>query len=89
MLTDASAAPTRSVVLRVSAQNETWLEVIRPDGTVLLSRLLKAGDVVDMGTAPPYTVVLGRANAAQVFVRGQAIPLAPHTRGDVVRYEVK
>jgi cytoskeleton protein RodZ len=77
------------VVLRVSAQNETWLEVIRPDGTVLLSRLLKAGDVVDMGTAPPYTVVLGRANAAQVFVRGQAIPLAPHTRGDVVRYEVK
>lgn len=86
---DTSAAPTRSVVLRVSAQSETWLEVIRPDGAVLLSRLLKAGDVVDMASAPPYTLVLGRANAAQVFVRGQAIALAPHTRGDVVRYEVK
>lgn len=89
LLADTTAAPTRSVVLRVSAQNETWLEVIRPDGTVLISRLLKVGDVVDMGSAPPYTLVLGRANAAQVFVRGQAIPLAPHTRGDVVRYEVK
>jgi cytoskeleton protein RodZ len=86
---DTTAAPARSEVLRVSAQNETWLEVIRPDGTVLLSRLLKAGEVVDMGSAPPYTLVLGRANAAQVFVRGQAIALAPHTRGDVVRYEVK
>ena len=85
----APVAPSRSVVLRVSAQNETWLQVIRPDGTVLMDRLLQTGDVVDMGSAPPYTVVLGRASAAQVFVRGQAIPLAPHTRGDVARYEVK
>jgi cytoskeleton protein RodZ len=77
------------VVLRVSAQDETWLQVIRPDGTVLMGRLLQTGDVVDMGSAPPYTVVLGRASAAQVFVRGQAISLAPHTRGDVARYEVK
>ena len=77
------------MVLRVSAQEETWLEVVRPDGTVLMGRMLQSGDVVDMGSAPPYTVVLGRASAAQVFVRGQAIPLAPHTRGDVARYEVK
>jgi cytoskeleton protein RodZ len=85
----APVAPNRSVVLRVSAQSETWLQVIRPDGTVLMDRLLQTGDVVDMGSAPPYTVVLGRASAAQMFVRGQAIPLAPHTRGDVARYEVK
>jgi cytoskeleton protein RodZ len=85
----APVAPSRTVVLRVSAQEETWLEVIRPDGTVLIGRLLQAGDVVDMGSAPPYTVVLGRASAVQVFVRGQSIPLAPHTRGDVARYEVK
>jgi len=85
----APVAPNRSVVLRVSAQEETWLQVIRPDGRVLMDRLLQTGDVVDMGSAPPYTVVLGRASAAQVFVRGQAIPLAPHTRGDVARYEVK
>ena len=85
----APVAPNRSVVLRVSAQEETWLEVVRPDGLVLMDRLLQTGDVVDMGSAPPYTVVLGRASAAQVFVRGQAIPLAPHTRGDVARYEVK
>lgn len=88
-VTGAPAAPNRSVVLRVVAQEETWLEVIRPDGTVLISRLLKADEVVDMGSAPPYTVVLGRASAAQVFVRGQAIALAPHTRGVVARYEVK
>lgn len=85
----APVAPSRSVVLRVSAQDETWLEVVRPDGTVLLGRLLQAGDVVDMGSAPPYTVVLGRASAAQLFVRGQPIALASHTRGDVARYEVK
>lgn len=85
----APVAPTRSVVLRVSAQQETWLQVVRPDGQVLMDRLLQTGDVVDMGSAPPYTVVLGRASAAQVFVRGQAIALAPHTRGDVARYEVK
>ncbi|MEY4506155.1 MAG: hypothetical protein RL297_733 [Pseudomonadota bacterium] len=81
--------PEPTAVLRVGAQDDTWLEVIRPDGTVLLSRLLKTGEVVDMGSAPPYTVVLGRASVAQVFVRGQPIALAPHTRGDVARYEVK
>jgi cytoskeleton protein RodZ len=87
--TAAPVAPNRTVVLRVSAQEETWLQVVRPDGKVLMDRLLQTGDVVDMGSAPPYTVVLGRASAAQIFVRGQAIPLAPHTRGDVARYEVK
>ena len=78
-----------SVVLQVLAQDESWLEVIRPDGTVLLARLLKSGESVELGSAPPYTLVLGRASAAQVFVRGQAIELGSHTRGGVARYEVK
>lgn len=85
----APVVPNPSVALQVSAQDETWFEVTRPDGTVLVSRLLQAGDVVDLGSSPPYTVVLGRASVAQLFLRGQAIALAPHTRGDVARYEVK
>lgn len=85
----APVVPNSSVTLQVRAQDETWFEVTRPDGTVLMSRLLQAGDVVDLGSSPPYTVVLGRASAAQLFLRGQAIALAPHTRGDVARYEVK
>lgn len=85
----APVVPNPAMALQVSAQDETWFEVTRPDGTVLVSRLLQAGDVVDLGSSPPYTVVLGRASVAQLFLRGQAIALAPHTRGDVARYEVK
>ncbi|WP_084360357.1 RodZ domain-containing protein [Hydrogenophaga palleronii] len=92
--TDAAAAPAPVVtpgsgLLSIAATGESWVEVTNGSGAVVVQRLLKAGDVIDFSSAPPYKVVLGRADTAQVSVRGQVFETTRHTRNNVARFEVK
>lgn len=83
------AAGTAGSLLSITATGESWVEVINGAGSVVMKRMLKTGDVIDFSTAPPYTVVLGRADAAQVTVRGKPFDTAPYARNSVARFEVK
>lgn len=91
----AAASPQAAVaadgtgLLSIAATSESWVEVVNGSGTVVVKRLLKAGDVLDFSSAPPYAVLIGRADAARVTVRGQAFDLTPHVRNSVARFEVK
>ncbi len=92
--TDAAAAPVPAVtpgsgLLSIAATGESWVEVTNGSGAVVVQRMLKAGDVIDFSSAPPYKVVLGRADTAQVSVRGQVFETTRHTRNNVARFEVK
>lgn len=83
----ASAAP--GTLLTIAATGESWVEVVNGSGSVVIQRVLQAGDAVDFSSAPPYTVVLGRAEAAQVTVRGKPFDVARYARNNVARFEVK
>ena len=92
--TTAPVSPTTAVgtagsLLSITATGESWVEVVNGAGSVVMKRMLKTGDVIDFSTAPPYTVVLGRADAAQVTVRGKPFDTAPYARNSVARFEVK
>jgi cytoskeleton protein RodZ len=76
-------------VLRIRATGDSWVQVVDGTGGVLLQRVLKSGDEVDFSTAPPYAVVLGRVEAAEVTVRGQRFDATPFARNSVARFEVK
>ena len=82
-------APNASALLTISATGESWVEVVNGSGSVVIQRVLKAGDAVDFSSAPPYTVVLGRAEAAQVTVRGKPFDVTRYVRNNVARFEVK
>lgn len=82
-------APVSSSLLSIVATGESWVEVVNGTGNVVTQRLLQAGDVIDFSAAPPYTVVLGKADAAQVSVRGKPFDVAPFVRSNVARFEVK
>jgi cytoskeleton protein RodZ len=89
-----AAAPLKTVsttgsLMSIKAISESWVEVTNAGGTVLLRRLLKTGEVVDFASAPPYAVLLGRADAAEVTVRGQRFDTTPFARNSVARFEVK
>ncbi|MDO9434100.1 RodZ domain-containing protein [Hydrogenophaga sp.] len=86
--TDATA-PTATGLLTISAKGETWIEVVNGTGSMVMQRVLKAGDTLDFSTAPPYKVVIGRADAAQVTVRGKPLDLVSLTRNNVARFEAK
>lgn len=85
----AVSAATTGSLLVIRATAESWVEVVNGSGEVVTKRLLKTGDVIDFSTAPPYSVVLGRADAAEVTVRGQPFDTAPFARNSVARFEVK
>jgi cytoskeleton protein RodZ len=92
--TAASVSPTMAVgaagsLLSITATGESWVEVVNGAGSVVMKRMLRTGDVIDFSTAPPYSVLLGRADAAQVTVRGKPFDTAPYARNSVARFEVK
>ncbi|MDO8888298.1 MAG: helix-turn-helix domain-containing protein [Hydrogenophaga sp.] len=76
-------------LLSIVATGESWVEVVNGSGNVVAKRLMQAGDVMDFSAAPPYTVVLGKADAARVNVRGKPFDTAPFARSNVARFEVK
>lgn len=87
--TQTPSAPASGALLAIVAAGESWVEVTNGSGTVVMQRVLQAGDAVDFSTAPPYTVVLGRAEVAQVTVRGKPFDVSRFVRNNVARFEVK
>ena len=81
------AAATGIVTFR--AKGESWVEVTDAKGAVVLRRTLAAGDVAGASGALPLAAVVGRADATQVQVRGQAFDLSAVAKNNVARFEVK
>jgi cytoskeleton protein RodZ len=81
--------PTPGTLLSIAATGDSWVEVVNGSGRVVMQRMLKTGDLIEFSTAPPYAVVLGRADAARVTVRGQPFDVMPYARNSVARFEVK
>lgn len=86
---DLATAVKPGGLLTIAATGESWVEVINGSGVVVIKRLMQAGDVIEFSAAPPYTVVLGKADAAQVSVRGKSFDTSPFARNNVARFEVK
>jgi len=88
-VTPPAAAASGTPTLLISTKADTWLEVTSPGGVVLTKRMLKAGESAEFAEPASYSVLLGRADGAEVKVRGRAFDLTPYVRNSVARFEVK
>lgn len=90
---DAPLSPTTgsgpTPVLDIRVSQVSWVEVVGQSGRVLLQREMSAGEQASFDQDAPFKVVVGRADATQVRVRGQAMDVAPYARNNVARFEVK
>ncbi|MFP8777832.1 RodZ domain-containing protein [Hydrogenophaga sp. RWCD_12] len=84
-----ASAPAGAALLNIRATADSWIEVVDGTGKTQVQRMLKSGDAVDFSAAPPYSVVVGRADAVTVTVRGQAFDVSPFARNSVARFQVK
>lgn len=82
-----SAAAAGAVVLRARA--ESWVEVRDGAGGVLLSRMLLPGEAVGVDGSFPLRLKIGNAEGTQLSFRNQPIDLAPYTRDNIARLELK
>ncbi len=75
--------------LQLRALESSWVQVTGSSGRVLLQRQLSAGEVVALNEGLPLAVVVGRADATEVSVRGVIFDTRPFVRNNVARFEVK
>ena len=85
----AVAAPAVGAVLGFSASQDSWIEIRSSKNQVLWSRVIHAGERVEVQYPLPLNVVVGRASAVRMTYKGQPFDLAPHTKVTVARFEVK
>ena len=78
-----------SSIATFRATGESWIKVTDAKGLVVLNRTMGAGEVVGVSGVLPLAAVVGRADATQVRVRGQAFDLGAVTKNNVARFEVK
>lgn len=83
------AAADPAAIAVFSARESAWVQVQGADGVVHLRKTLDAGEAVRINGALPLSVVVGRANAIDVLVRGKPFELAPVTRDNVARFQIK
>lgn len=84
---DAATAASTALTLRSSGTS--WVEVRDARGAVLLSRTLQAGESVGLTGSLPLQAVVGNAAQTSAVVRGQPMDIAPFTRDNVARFEVR
>jgi cytoskeleton protein RodZ len=79
--TPAAAQPQ----LRFLFDRDSWIEVRDRDNKVAFSQRLTAGAEQVVAGQGPLSLTIGYAPGVRLFWRGQAVDLAPHTKGDVAR----
>lgn len=70
-----ATAPASQRVVEIRAVTEAWLEARGPDGTVFLSRTLRAGDVYRPDASPGWTLHARDGGAFELYVNGASAGL--------------
>lgn len=87
---EASApAVAAAGILVLQSRQPSWVEVTDAQGVLQLRKTLGPGETAQLTGALPLSVVLGRADAVDVMVRGERLDVTAMTRDNVARFEVK
>ncbi len=82
-------ADTSAAFLMLRARGDSWVQVRDASGRVVFEKKLASGDTAPVSGVLPLSVVVGRADVTDVFVRGKPLELNAVSRENVARFEVK
>lgn len=86
---EASELGAPAKLLEFKAVGESWVQVRDATKAVIFERTLAKGETASTTGVLPLTVVIGRADATEVFIRGKIFVLAGIAKENVARFEVK
>lgn len=75
--------------LVISPSAPSWVEVRDSQGQMLVKRMVKGGETLELSPSPPLFVYIGRADTTTLNWRGQPIDLVPHTQNNEARLQIK
>jgi cytoskeleton protein RodZ len=76
---------TTASTLKLSFSGECWVEVTNSESKVLVSKVMRAQDSLELSSELPLKLLLGRAEFATVIFNNQQVDLSPFTQGNVAR----
>lgn len=82
------AVPVATAATRLRALQDSWVQVVDANGQILLSRLMPAGESVEVAGVRPLRVRIGNAAGTELQHRGQLVDLAPRTLNNVATIEL-
>lgn len=82
-----AAAGANALVLKV--EQDSWVEIRRPNASPLISRLVKAGSTETFDITGPATLVVGKPGAVQATLRGSRLDLPMVAGGTIARVSIK
>ncbi len=85
---DPPAAAASGAGAQLTARQATWVQASDAKGQVLLSRIVQAGEVVELTGARPLRLRIGNVRGTELVDRGQVIDLASRTRDNVLNLEL-
>lgn len=86
----AEPAPaTGADTVTLKSAGTSWVEVLNAKRVVQLRKTLVAGEAIGVSGVLPLYVTVGRADTVEVQVRGKPLDLAPMTKDNVARFEVR
>lgn len=88
-IAQAPGDPGAVPIISFKAKDNSWVEVVDARQTVLMRRIVNAGESASAAGELPLAVVIGRADAIEVLVRGQSFDALAKSRDNVARFEVR
>lgn len=73
---------------QLTARQPTWVQASDANGQVLVSRTLRAGEVVELAGARPLRLRIGNVQGTELLDRGQPVDLVSRTRDNVLNLEL-
>ncbi|MES2024181.1 MAG: RodZ domain-containing protein [Pseudomonadota bacterium] len=75
--------------LAINVRQDSWVEIKRPDNSVIVSRLMKAGSSEAIAVTGPVSVVIGNAAGVDVTLRGDPVDVVTGNSSNVARLNLK
>ncbi|MFJ2986714.1 helix-turn-helix domain-containing protein [Collimonas sp. NPDC087041] len=87
--TPAAAAGAGGNQLNLDFRQDSWVEIKRADNTVLISRLVKAGDSQSFDVTQPVSITIGNLAGVDATLRGEPVDLKAGSKTNVARLTLK
>jgi cytoskeleton protein RodZ len=85
----SSGDAVQPFLLQLVAARNSWVEIYDVAGAPRLRRMLSSGETVSFEKAKGWSVVVGNADATDVFVGGQKYDVLTISKNNVARFTVK
>ena len=85
----AGVASPIAKTLQLRTTADSWIQAVDANGRPMLSRLVKPGETLELDGTLPIRLTIGNASGTEVVIAGQPMALAPYSRDNIARVELK